>query len=115
MHLIGYTDLVDLSPTRFDTRYVVKNRTVLPERTFLDVVDETDGTEVHVASSFALDSGRLGNVSRVRGGRKRAFSCDFGERRDGWGELCGAKDVGQEGMIIQAPDTMGAGRLECVG
>jgi hypothetical protein len=41
--------LVDLSPAIFDARDVEQNGRVFPERTLLDVEDELDCTEVHVA------------------------------------------------------------------
>jgi hypothetical protein len=39
---------VNLSPSVSDARYIKEDRTVLPEWTLLDVVDEADGREIHV-------------------------------------------------------------------
>jgi hypothetical protein len=41
--------LVDLAPSIFDARDVEQNGRVFPERTLLDIEDELNGTEVHVA------------------------------------------------------------------
>ena len=41
--------LVDLSPTIFDARDVEQDRRVLPEWSLLDVEDELNCTEIHIA------------------------------------------------------------------
>jgi len=48
--------LVDLSPAVFDPRDVEQDRRVLPERSLLDVEDELNGTEVHIARLVLRDS-----------------------------------------------------------
>ena len=49
--------LVDLSPAIFDAGDVEKDGRVLPKWTFLDVVDELDCAEVHVAGLLFGDCG----------------------------------------------------------
>jgi hypothetical protein len=49
--------LVDLSPAVFDAGDVEQDRRVFPEGTFLDVEDELDGAEVHVARLVFGDCG----------------------------------------------------------
>lgn len=48
--------LVDLSPSILDTRHVVQDGRVLPERSLLDVVNELYGGEVHVTTFVLVDS-----------------------------------------------------------
>lgn len=49
--------LVDLSPAIFDAGDVEEDGRVLPKRTLLDVVDELDCAEVHVAGLLFSDCG----------------------------------------------------------
>ena len=49
--------LVDLSPAIFDAGDVEEDWGVFPEGTFLDVEDELDGAEVHVARFVFGDCG----------------------------------------------------------
>lgn len=48
--------LVNLAPAIFDARYVKQHRAVLPERTFFNIVDETNGGKVHVCLAVVLDN-----------------------------------------------------------
>jgi hypothetical protein len=41
--------LVDLAPSVFDARDIEQYGRVFPERTFLDIKDELNGTEIHIA------------------------------------------------------------------
>lgn len=59
--------LVDLAPAVADARNVEQDRTVLPERTLLDIVDEADGREVHVDLSLVLYHGGLCDIAGLRG------------------------------------------------
>jgi hypothetical protein len=36
---------------------------MLPERTFLDIVDEANSCEIHVCLSFPLDNGPFGDIA----------------------------------------------------
>jgi hypothetical protein len=57
------TNLVDLAPSRLNTRYVVQHRAVLPEGTPFHVVYEPDGREIHVRRPLALYSLGSSHVS----------------------------------------------------
>ena len=57
--------LIYLCPAGTDAGYVKEHRTVFPERTLLDVVDKADSREVHVSSSFPLNSSCFCNIRWV--------------------------------------------------
>ena len=57
--------LVDLCPASRYTRDIEKDRAVLPERAFLDVVNEADRTEVHVSFPLTIDDVPFGNTAWI--------------------------------------------------
>ena len=105
---------VDFPPSAFDAGYVVQGRRVFPEGPCFDVVDESDGAEIHVLGAESLDGRCFGDIAWIGRARVRAFGghwIGFGNSR---AVLCAAKYIWQERMIIQAPNPVGSSRLESV-
>ena len=92
--------LVDLAPSGSHAGDVVQHWRVFPEGALLDVVDESDGAEVHVFGSFALHGGEFGYVAWVWGVRAGAFGGGLVVWGDGGAVLGGAEDVGEEGVVV---------------
>lgn len=88
---------------------------MLPERTRFNVVDKSNGREVHVGKTLVLDDQTFSNVAGLGGTFDRAFGGHRISFIDGAGELRRTKYVRHEGMIVQAPDAVGACRFEGVG
>ncbi|KZL64340.1 hypothetical protein CI238_03832, partial [Colletotrichum incanum] len=108
--------LVNLPPAVLDARYVKEDGAVLPKRALFHVVDEADGGEVHVLGALGLDDGGLDDVARLGRAADGALGGHgVGVRGDGGRQLGGAEDVGEEGVVVEAPDAVGAGGLEGVG
>lgn len=106
--------LVNLSPAVPDARDVEQDGRVLPERALLDVVDEADGGEVHVGLTVVVYDLRLGDVGWSRGAAHGALDGGRVQGVDGAGELCGAENVGDEGVVVETPNTMGASGFKVV-
>lgn len=87
---------------------------MLPERSLLDVVDETDGRKVHVDLTLVLYHGGLGDIAGLRGAFDRALGGHGLRVVYGPRELRRAKDVGHEGVVVKAPDAMRTGGFECI-
>ena len=106
--------LVDLTPTVSNARNIEKDRTVLPEGTLLHVVDEANGREVHIDLALVFDDKGLGYIA----GLGSTFHGPFcGHRFVVVNRSCKlrrAKYVRHEGMVVEAPDAVGASRFECV-
>ena len=64
---------VDFAPARADTGDVVEHGGMFPKRPLFDIVDEADGTEVHVLVPAPFDGGDFGDVRGVGGVRKGSF------------------------------------------
>lgn len=91
---------------------------MLPEGAALDVVDELDGGEVHVHVLVVRHGGFVRDFGGGGGGSDGAFCwCGLGcvGWVDGGSVLGGAEDVGDEAVVVEAPDAMGAGGFEGVG
>ena len=73
---------------------------MFPEWTGLDVVDEADGGEIHVCLSFQFNCCFMSYVGWRRGTEERAFSWHGVGVFDCWRVLSGAKDVGEEEVVI---------------
>lgn len=71
----------------------MQDRTVLPERTPFDVVDEPDCFEVHVLCALFFDYPFVRHVSRKRRIEDRAFDGCGVRRVDSLRELCRTEDV----------------------
>lgn len=105
---------IDLAPPIANTRYVEEDGTMLPEGTFLDVVDEPNGGEVHICLTIVVDNSGLGDVARLWSAANGPFQRHGLTLVDGSGELGRAKDVRDEGVVIKAPNAMGASWLKGV-
>lgn len=92
--------LVDLAPAVLDPGHVVEDRAVLPEGALLDVVDEPDGREVHVGLPEPFHGLGLEDVARFRSPLDGALEGHGLVLGDGPGELCGAKDVRHECVVV---------------
>lgn len=101
---------------------------MLPERSLFHIEYEPHGAEIHVPPPLALHD----RWSRYVGWGGRSGEGTFGwndiggwvgggggggggGEGDGRAELGGAENVGEEGVVVEAPDTVGAGGLEGVG
>ena len=92
--------LIHLSPSTFDPGDIEKNRTMLPEWPGLDIVDEADGGEVHVASAFEVDCGFASDVGGARGTREGTFGWHGFAVMDRGRVLGGTEDVGEEEVVV---------------
>ena len=105
--------LVNLAPPVPDPGDVKQDRRVLPKWTFFDVIDESNGREVHVHMALVLNNGGFGYIRRFGGAADGALQWHGVLRgRDGSGELGRAEDVWYEGVVIEAPYAVGAGGFE---
>ena len=88
---------------------------MLPKRTPLDIVDELDSGEVHIAVLIVRHGNFVRDFGGGGGGPDRAFGgCGLGWG-DGRAELRAAEDVGDEAVVVEAPDAVGAGGFQGVG
>lgn len=106
--------LVDFAPAGADAGDVVEHGGVLPKRSLFDVVDEADGVEVHVLVPLPADGGGFGDVSGVGCVGAGSFDGGLVGGGDGGAVLRAAEDVGDEGVVVQAPYTVGAGGFQGV-
>ena len=60
---------VDFGPSCLNTRDVIQDIAVFPKWSFLYIVDEADGTEIHIPRSLSGYSGGFGHVAWVRSSR----------------------------------------------
>lgn len=87
---------------------------MFPKRALLHIVDKPNRREIHVRRAVVVDLLDGGHVAGFRGAADGTL-----ERRrvgvvDGAGELGGSEDVGQEEVVVQAPDAVGAGGFKVV-
>ena len=73
---------------------------MLPEGPLLDVVDEADGCKVHISSPLLFNDVCLRYVRGIDSVGIGTFRRELIERLDSWAELCGAKDVREEAMVV---------------
>jgi len=110
-----YHAFVDLAPPVPDARDVEEDGTVFPEGALLDVVDEGNGRKVNPRASVRISHLSLGGVAGPWRARCRALQrCRLRLRGERACELCRAKNVREEGMVIKAPDTVRSCRLKVV-
>ena len=69
--------LIDLSPPCLDAGNVEQNGAVLPKWALFNVVDESNGTEVHVTFPLPLNDAGLNHVAWIRCIRERSFHDNF--------------------------------------
>lgn len=106
--------LVHLAPTVLDARNIPEHGAVFPEGTFLYVVDEPDGRKIHVQLALHLDSFGLGNIPEFWSTHHGAFKGHSLVFRDWAGELCRAKYIWKERVIIETPYSMRPGWFQGV-
>ena len=87
---------------------------MLPERPLFDIVDKSDGAEIHVLAAFSLHHQWLRHICRIRRIWRRSLTWQIIARLDGWCVLCAAEYIWQKRVVIQTPDSMRAGRLQSV-
>lgn len=93
---------------------------MFPEGTLFNVIYEANSGKVHVCKAVAFYNGWFSDIAgfrstadrtleghRFRSTRRRIFVY-------GPGELGRAEDVGHEGVVVETPDSVGAGWFECI-
>lgn len=88
---------------------------MLPERALLDIVDEPNRREVQIPLPLLLHHLPFDHVPGLRRASDRPLERHGLVIGDGPRQLRGAEDVGKEGVVVEAPDAVGAGGLEGVG
>ena len=111
--------LVDLAPAPPNPGDIKQHRRMLPERAPLDIVNKPHRAEIQVPLPFPLDDHGFRHVGWVGGVVAGAFGGDFNSAAvaggNGRGVLGAAEEVGEEGMVVEAPNAVRAGGLEGVG
>lgn len=87
---------------------------MLPERALLHVADEPNGLKVKIPLPLLRHDVRLDHVARLGRAPDGALERHRLGVGDGPRQLRGAEDVGEEGVVVEAPDAVGACGLEGV-
>lgn len=106
---------IDFTPSSCHAGDVVKHRGMFPKRPLFHIVDEADGAEVQVFVAFTGYGCGFCDVCWIWRTGEGTFDRGLGCGGDGGTVLGAAKDVGDEGVVIETPDAVGACGLEGVG
>ncbi len=107
--------LVDLAPAILDAGHIEEDGTVFPKGSLFHVVYEPHCREIHVRGAVLGHEVGLDDVGGLGGSRDGALEGRGLVGGDSTVVLGAAEDVGDEGVVVKAPDAVRAGGLESIG